>query len=356
MSTTVLWVDSDPNIEKSAYFLKEKKFTVKCFNETKDCVDYLEQYKGSDVCCIITSMMERGGRKEKGLMNAFEMIDKIKQNWKQSYSPFLVMITISADEQACKDNGFDVVVYNDRLKMQKIVSERLFNESKYLYNINEKWKLPKNLKCDKLKNDAINVLNSLNIPNDLFDHFADRCFCLECEPKLIWYRGKPSEKYVLPTNWYRFGIKIRKEYLNRQVYIYDWNVAYHGTKIRNAKSIIQHQRIMFPGDTLLDGTKLPMAHNNCFHENFKGPVIYVSPSIKYASEELYAETFRHNERNVKVAFQCRIKPGTFKKFPETLGYTGREKTIDENYPNKEIEWVTDDRYAVVPYGLLIGFF
>ena len=113
---------------------------------------------------------------------------------------------------------------------------------------------------------------------------------------------------------------------------------------------------MFPGDTLLDGTKLPMAHNNCFHENFKGPVIYVSPSIKYASEELYAETFRHNERNVKVAFQCRIKPGTFKKFPETLGYTGREKTIDENYPNDKIEWVTDDRYAVVPYGLLIGFF
>ena len=47
---------------------------------------------------------------------------------------------------------------------------------------------------------------------------------------------------------------------------------------------------------------------------------------------------------------------SFKKFPETLGYTGREKTIDENYPNKEIEWVTDDRYAVVPYGLLIGFF
>ena len=35
MSTTVLWVDSDPNIEKSVYFLKEKKFTVKCFNETK---------------------------------------------------------------------------------------------------------------------------------------------------------------------------------------------------------------------------------------------------------------------------------------------------------------------------------
>ena len=32
------------------------------------------------------------------------------------------------------------------------------------------------------------------------------------------------------------------------------------------------------------------------------------------------------------------------------------KVIDNNFPNDEIEWVTHDRLAVVPYGLLIGVF
>lgn len=352
----VLWVDSDPNIEKSAYFLKEKNFEVICFNETKDCVNYIEKNTGTDICCIITSMMERGGRKERGLMNAFEMIDQIKQIWKQSYTPFLVMITTSADEQACKDNGFDVVVYYDRLKMQKIVSERLFKESYFLYNKNEKWNQPKGLQCDNLKYEAVKFLESLCIPQDLLDHFADRCFCPNCEPKIIWYRGNPKEKYVLPTNWYRFGIKIRKEYLERKVYIYDWNVAYHGTKVENVKSIISHHRIMFPGDKLDDGTILPIAHNNCFKQYFNGPIIYVSPSIKYASQELYSKTYNFNGKKVKVAFQCRIKPGSFKKFRETLGFIQKEVVVDENFPNTELEWATDDKNAVVPYGLLIGFF
>lgn len=244
----VIWVDSDPKIEDSAYFLKSKNFEVFCFNETQDCVDFIRKNGKSDICCIITSMMERGGRKEKGLMNAFEMLEQIKRIWTQSYCPFLVMITTSADEQACKEVGFDVVVYNDRLKMQKIVSERLFKESKYLYNKSEKWNQPKNLLCEYLRDGAKKFLDSLYIPDDQLDHFADRCFCSNCEPKTIWYRGNPSEKYVLPTNWFRFGIKIREEYLERQVHLYDWNVAYHGTKVGNIKSIINERRIMFPGD------------------------------------------------------------------------------------------------------------
>ena len=282
------------------------------------------------------------------------MIDQIRQKWRQSYSPFLVMITTSADEQACKDNGFDVVVYNDRLKMQKIVSERLFKDSSAYYK--QISREPSLLPCANLRENAKMFLNSLNIPYEFFDPFADRCFCSNCEPKKIWYRGNPSEKYVLPTNWYRYGIKIRKEYLDKKVNIYDWNVGYHGTKVRNVKSIISHHRIMFPGDILDDGTKLPIAHNNCFYEYFKGPIIYVSPSIKYASQELYAETYNFNGKKVKVAFQCRVKPGSFKKFRETLGFIRREITVDENFPNTEIEWAIDDREAVVPNGLLIGFF
>ena len=63
---------------------------------------------------------------------------------------------------------------------------------------------------------------------------------------------------------------------------------------------------------------------------------------------------RYKGKEVKVVFQCRIKPGTYKKKPETLCFGN--KTIDENFSNNEVEWITDDRKAVVPFGLLIAFF
>ena len=129
----IVWVDSDPNIESSTKFLKEKGYTVVCFNGTKDCFDYFKNDDKS-LICIITSMMERGGRKERGLMNTFEMVIEIKKIWKRSYSLFLVMITTSADEQACKDNWFDVVVYYDSLKMEKIVVEYLDNNKNNILN------------------------------------------------------------------------------------------------------------------------------------------------------------------------------------------------------------------------------
>ena len=47
--STILWVDSDPNIKRSTYFLKEKNFDVVCFNETKDCVDYIDNHCGNDI-------------------------------------------------------------------------------------------------------------------------------------------------------------------------------------------------------------------------------------------------------------------------------------------------------------------
>ena len=171
-------------------------------------------------------------------------------------------------------------------------------------------------------------------------------------PQLIWYRGNPKIKYALPIGWYRFGIKIRDEYINNKIEMSNWHIGYHGTSIKVAKSIVEHKRIMFPGDTLNDGTKLQIKHNNCFGNEFKNTVIYISPTIKYAQH--YSYDGRYKGKEVKVVFQCRIKPGTYKKKPETLCFGN--KTIDENFSNNEVEWITDDRKAVVPFGLLIAFF
>ena len=49
-------------------------------------------------------------------------------------------------------------------------------------------------------------------------------------------------------------------------------VAYHGTRGGVAESVMRERRIMFPGDTLQDGTILAMVHNNCGAPD-KKPVI-----------------------------------------------------------------------------------
>ena len=60
--------------------------------------------------------------------------------------------------------------------------------------------------------------------------YADRCFCGNSEPgcgiKVI-----QKKKYILSTGFYRYGIKIRDKYLKNKIKVYDWNVAYHLTKV-----------------------------------------------------------------------------------------------------------------------------
>jgi len=52
-------------------------------------------------------------------------------------------------------------------------------------------------------------------------------------------------------------IKIRDEYIKNKIKVYNWNVAYHGTKNFLVQSIVEHRRIMFPGDIFNNGKKLP---------------------------------------------------------------------------------------------------
>ena len=131
-------------------------------------------------------------------------------------------------------------------------------------------------------------------------------------------------------------------------------VAYHGTKKENILSIVNEKRILFPGDKLKNGTEIKIRHNNCWAENFKRSPIYLSPSILYASQNLYAPSFKFNDKYAKIVIQCKIKPGSYKKFRETLSF--RAKRCDPDFSNDELEWVTDDKSAVIPYGLLIGIF
>lgn len=358
---SIIWVDSDPGIRNSANLLEAQNWRVAYFNETADALSALREdvLKPAQINCVITSMMERGGRRERGLLNGLQMLDEMKIIWKDaglSYSPLIAIISVTADEQECREHGAEIIVIGKRNEMLKQVINRLNKNSDPSHR--EKWREPSLLPCLELREIAIAYLKKLNLDKRNFDSFGDHCFCQTCEPKRIWERC--GEKYSLPTGYYRFGLLLRHEFAERRVDVQHWPVAYHGTPTRNLDSILRHRRIMFPGDHLDDGTILPVRLGQC--HAYKSPVIYVSPSILYSQHEIYSpavhfkldSSLPSKGYTIKTVLQCRVKPNSYRKCHETLGYD--DQRVDNDFNNSELEWVVEDKTAVVPYGLLIGIF
>jgi len=200
--------------------------------------------------------------------------------------------------------------------------------------------------------------------------FADLCFCARCEPTRLLHRA--GERYALPTGWWGFGIHIREDFQKRRSEIENWHVAYHGTSSAVVESVLRERRIMFPGDMLKDGTLLKVGLGQCgahllqeAGEDKPPSVIYVSPTINYASDPVYARPFSFQGRAVQAAFQCRVKPGSYVKYNSTL--SGRwashvdpevrqRGTWDDAFTEKELEWISRDKESVVPYRLLLRWF
>eukprot|EP00662_Eupelagonemidae_sp_cell21_P000132 gene132-41238_t len=61
------------------------------------------------------------------------------------------------------------------------------------------------------------------------------------------------------------------------------------------------------------------------------------------------------QRDFQLVFQCRQMPGTFREQSETVGFRSKwsQHTVCPHVSIKRVEWVTDRRGTVIPYGLLI---
>eukprot|EP01006_Ploeotia_vitrea_P049199 TRINITY_DN67321_c6_g12_i2.p1 TRINITY_DN67321_c6_g12~~TRINITY_DN67321_c6_g12_i2.p1 ORF type:complete len:333 (-),score=11.93 TRINITY_DN67321_c6_g12_i2:470-1468(-) len=299
---------------------------------------------------VCTSMMRSNGRRERGLDDGLTFLDKVSRRLKGSVAPIKAVISGSADPQECAARGVDLVELFDRTKFQRRALA-LLNKG-----TNRSWRRLRNtppLDCQGLVTLASNykrLLLSCGVPSSSFEKGTDHCFCSTCEPFPVWPRG--GEKYMLPTGWYRLGLAVRKEFHKRRAEIEQWPVAFHGTSDRAVGSIIHHRRIMFPGDTLDDGTTLPCKLGQTHADTIPGggPVIYLSPTIAYCCAPWYSEPFVFNDKVVQIAFQVRVKPGSYHKRQETLG--GQWLDPLNEVPGSELEWVVNDRTAAVPYGLL----
>ena len=101
-----------------------------CFNETADALRALENglLEPQHIRCVITSTMERGGRRERGLLNGLHMLDKIKSIYQQvgiERLPIFAVISATADLEQCQQQGVDIVTSGSFLKLQELVIDRL---------------------------------------------------------------------------------------------------------------------------------------------------------------------------------------------------------------------------------------
>lgn len=121
------WCDSDPNVAASASTLRAGGLQVRSFTEPEAL---LEAYKATPagVVCVLSSMMEGGGRKQRGAMNAYGLFAAIcaeAQARGLEERPVLGVISLSADERAAKAAGADFVMHGDRTKAQRLVVSTL---------------------------------------------------------------------------------------------------------------------------------------------------------------------------------------------------------------------------------------
>ncbi|CAK9029862.1 Uncharacterized protein SCF082_LOCUS18969, partial [Durusdinium trenchii] len=123
---TVLWCDSDPTVLQSCGVLRGSGLNVEHFQEPEAA---LQRYLRSpqEVLCIMSSMMEGDGRKERGAMNGYALFEALQRAAaaRRRPKPLLAMISCSADATKAQEAGADLVVLGNRIKAQNLVVTRL---------------------------------------------------------------------------------------------------------------------------------------------------------------------------------------------------------------------------------------
>ena len=126
--------------------------------------------------------------------------------------------------------------------------------------------------------------------------------------KIICQKLMVSQKY-LPNNILM---------INRK-----WVPVWHGTKFRFLESIVKNG-LRPSGSKLKDGTTIkPLPGHIALETTVAGikewaKAIFVSPSLFYASDVVYAERIISNNKTWAVLVEARLKPNSFQKYKSTV--------------------------------------
>lgn len=210
--------------------------------------------------------------------------------------------------------------------------------------------------CDYFKL-CLEYMLSIECSKRLFNRKHNRCYCKNCysaTSKDFYIEG--GSKYVIPRGWVRFGLYVDDAQAKAENIWNRWIVSYHGTSPQAAKSIIEHHQFLLPGDRCISGDVIGIGDGH-IPGKFQ---VYTSPTIAYSGDDIYSPSISFHSKitgkryNAKVVLQCRQQPRTFKIQAETIGAGNRR--ICPIIPNSEVEYFTEVRASIVPYGLLIRVF
>ena len=214
--------------------------------------------------------------------------------------------------------------------------------------------------CPYMKQCA-DFLDSLSLNPNYLDPRHNRCYCQACVetlsiPDVLETRSPHGYAYEVPKGWCGFGLSVpsRAKALN----VFEaWAVSFHGCPRHVVPSILQEGRLMMPGETLMDGTRLP----NRLTGGDKDRIgVYTSPSIKYSELEIYTQPQYWNGFKVSLVFQCRqdmtVQPPALRIEGETIGWKYRfgDVPISAHFPNSQIERYTDSSNSIIPYRILVA--
>ncbi|CAF1412830.1 unnamed protein product [Adineta ricciae] len=188
-----------------------------------------------------------------------------------------------------------------------------------------------------------------------FDESFDECYCDACYDSSeddVVVAG--NAMYVIPRGWARIGLYVDRVVEEQNNIWDDWIVTFHGTRLITAQSILNNRQFCLPGDKLLDGTVLGIRKGHIPGKKH----IYTSPTIAYSSLENYSErvpyysTKTRRSYEILIVLQCRQKPKSFSVQRETV--RAGNNRICPHVPNDRIEYYTEIRSSIVPYGLLLN--
>ncbi|CAF3445288.1 unnamed protein product, partial [Rotaria sp. Silwood2] len=178
-----------------------------------------------------------------------------------------------------------------------------------------------------------------------FNFNYNKCFCFHCYSRTkIDYFTVANSNYTVPRGWTRFGLQIDQTFAESKQIFKKWCTSFYGTSKYKLESIINNRFIPFPGDRLLSGEIFATHLSDKQH-------VYTSPSINYASltHVCPIDTTKINNEwyDVQIVLECKQNP---QKIVKQQGY---RRNVCRIISDNEIEWKTDQRSSIIPYGLLI---
>ncbi|CAM4973559.1 unnamed protein product [Rotaria socialis] len=101
------------------------------------------------------------------------------------------------------------------------------------------------------------------------------------------------------------------------------NIAYHGTNIKVIQFIV-HDGLATPGTLTANGKRINPPSNHiardvtAFHVKDFAAAIFLSPSVHYSSDPVYAIPFSHGDLQMIPILECSVKRNSYDTYPSTV--------------------------------------